>query len=170
MKKNLLTILILALLVVNLVLTSIMMVSVIGANKKTAELVTNIATVMNLELTVPGGEEQVEEVSLADTVVYPLEGSMMIPLSGAGDKQTYIIFDMSLSMNSKNKDYKQYGDTIAEYDGLIKDAVHSVVSTHTEAECREDFESIRAEILQAVQNLFGSDFVYKVAISGVKFG
>ena len=48
MKKNLLSVLILALLVVNIVLTTIMMLSITKTNSKTAELVTNIATVMNL--------------------------------------------------------------------------------------------------------------------------
>lgn len=171
MKKNIMTILILALLIVNLVFTSIMMVSVLKANKQTAQLVSNIATAMNLELSVPGEEEPVEEVSLADTVTYSLDGSMTIPLAASeSGKQTYIIFDMSLLMNSKNKDYKQYGESIADYANVIMDAVNSVVSVHTEAECQNDFESIRAEILQAVQDLFQSDFIYKVAISGVKFG
>ena len=35
MKKNLMTVLILALLVVNIVLTSVMLVSIVGTNKKT---------------------------------------------------------------------------------------------------------------------------------------
>ena len=50
MKKNLLTILILALVIVNLTLTVITMISVTGTNKKTAALVDTIATVLNLEL------------------------------------------------------------------------------------------------------------------------
>ena len=41
MKKNLMTVLILALLVVNIVLTSVMLVSIVGTNKKTAQLVDN---------------------------------------------------------------------------------------------------------------------------------
>lgn len=171
MKKNLLTVLILALLIVNIVLTSIIMVSVISVNKKTAELVNNIATAMNLEWTVPGGEEVEETVSLADTAVYPLPESMMIPVNSADGNTIYIIFDLSLSMDSTNKDYKEYGENVSAggYDSLIADTVNSVVGSHTEEECRSDFESIRAEILQAIQDLFGSKFIYKVNISGVKF-
>lgn len=52
------TVLILALLVVNIVLTSVMLVSIVGTNKKTAQLVDNITTAMNLELTVPGMKKQ----------------------------------------------------------------------------------------------------------------
>ena len=44
------------------------------------------------------------------------------------------------------------------------------VSAHTEDECREDMEGLKEEILKSVQDLFQSDFIYKVAISGVKFG
>ena len=159
MKKNLMTVLILALLVVNIVLTSVMLVSIVGTNKKTAQLVDNITTAMNLELT--------------DTEVYNIADSMTIPLkSEAGAKQDYIMFDVSLSINKKHKDYKTYGssDTLASYENLIKDAITATVSAHTEDECREDMEGLKEEILKSVQDLFQSDFIYKVAISGVKFG
>jgi len=169
MKKNLFTVLILALLIVNIVLTGIMMVSVTSTNKKTAELVTNIATAMKLELTVPGTEEE-EVISLADTEVYNFSGSMTIPLKTENDKQSYIMFDVALSMNMKHEDYEIYKDTIADRETLIEDAITSVVGSYTQSECRADFEGLKAEILQAVQNLFQSDFIYSVAISEIKFG
>lgn len=167
MKKNLLTVLILALLIVNLILTSVMMVSVMGTNKKTSRLVGDIATVLNLELTEPGQEQAQEEVSLADTETYDLTGTMTIPLADGG----YILFDVSLSMNKKHKDYKQYGgENIKERESLIKDKINSVVTERTEEQCRGDMEGLKADILQGVQELFGSDFIYNVGISGVKFG
>lgn len=172
MKKNMLTVLILALLIVNLVLTSVLMVSVMGTNQKTSELVNNIATVMRLELTQPG--EQGQEISLEDTAVYNLT-TMTIPLANDpsaqdGGVQRYIQFDAALSMNMNSDGYKTYGETIADRESLVKDAISSVVSAHTESECRADLEGLKAEILQAVQNLFQSDFIYQVAISEVKFG
>ena len=57
MKKNLISIVILALLIVNIVLTSIMMFSVMSTNKKTAALVGDVAAAISLELgTGEGGE------------------------------------------------------------------------------------------------------------------
>ena len=50
MKKNLLSIIILALLVVNIVLSAIMMISVTSASKKTAALVSDISTIIGLEI------------------------------------------------------------------------------------------------------------------------
>ena len=81
MKKNLLSVLILVLLLVNIALTTVMMISVTGTNKKTADLVTSIATVLNLELYKPG-EESASEVSLTDTETYVMT-EMMIPLSAS---------------------------------------------------------------------------------------
>ena len=170
MKKNLLTVLILALSIVNIVLTSIMMFSVMGTNKKTASLVGNIATVLNLELKQPGEEELPPPVSLADTQVHNLTGSMTIPLADEGNGPAYMVCDVALSMNKKHSDYKTYGETISESESLIKDAIISVVTEHTESECRNNLDGLKTEILEAVQQLFDSDFIYNVAISDVKFG
>lgn len=175
MKKNLLTIVILALLVVNIILTSIMMFSVMGTNKKTAELVTNIATALNLELTVPGEEEEII-VSLADTHVLNLTDKLTVPLkvevnaNGEQQAQKYMLFSAALAMNTKHDDYETYSETIAEYEQLIKSAISDVVSSHTETEYRSDPEALYEEMLEAVQDLFQSDFIYDVAINDVKIG
>ena len=169
MKKNLLTVLILALLIVNIVLTSIMMFSVMSTNRKTADLVTNIATALNLELTVPG-QEEVEPISLENTQVYAIEEVLTIPLKSDGEKTTYMLFKIAFSMNTEHDDYRTYGETIAERKSLIEDTVRTVVMSHTEIECRNDIEGLKAEILKSVQDLFQSDFIYNVAINDVKFG
>lgn len=70
LKKNLLSIIILALLVVNLVMTAIMMFSVINVSNKNAKLVGDIAAVLSIET--GSGEDSAEEetVSIDDTDVY----------------------------------------------------------------------------------------------------
>lgn len=173
MKKNLLTVLILALLMVNIVLTSVMMFSMMSTNNKTAKLVNHILTALNLELGTPGeGDQDQEGVPLENIAVYNITGSMTIPLAMAeGGKQQYIVFDVSLSMNTKNPDYKKYGDaeSMSARESLIKDAITSVVTSHTRDECRGNFEGLKEEILQSIQKLFGSNFIFDVGISGVKY-
>lgn len=180
MKKNLLSILILVLLIVNIALTAVMMISVTGTNKKTAELVTSIATVMNLELYSPGGVS-VADVPLSETDTYDLS-DLMIPLAISttvnqdgelvSSKQSYIVFTLSLFQNTKHDDYKTLGGetNITVYESQIKDVVNTVVGSHTLEECQNDFDSIREEILQEIQHLFGSNFIYKIGISGVTYG
>lgn len=169
MKKNMLTVLILALLIVNIVLTSVMMFSVLGTNKKNAELVSNIATVLNLELTGPGEEKKAAEIPLSQAIVHDIDGAMTIPLRSDDGKDHYIVFNISFQLDTKHKDYKTYGETISDKDSLIKDQISDVVSVYTANECKEDFEGLKAKILNAVQDLFKSDFIYKVAISEVKY-
>ena len=71
MKRNLLSIIILALLVVNIVLSAIMMVTVSSASKKTAALVADISTIIGLEIDgLPQGESVKTAPSMADTAVY----------------------------------------------------------------------------------------------------
>ena len=91
MKKNLISVIMLALLIVNIVLTAIMMFSVAPASKKTSALVDNIATALNLELS-SGTEGAAEEVvSMADTETYSFAENMTIPLkkSEGDDKVHY---------------------------------------------------------------------------------
>lgn len=183
MKKNMLSIIILALLLVNIILTAVMMFNVTSTNKKVADLVGNIALALNLELTPPGQEGAAEAVSLADTQVYAIASSMTMPLApeivtdanGRQEtKQGYMICNVSLSMNTKNKDFKKNGtdEAMAEREELIKDAIFTVVSRHTASEIQADagLEGLKAEILAAVQELYQSDFIYKVSISEVKYG
>ena len=59
MKKNLLSVLILALMIVNVAISVITMISITGTNKKTAALVDTIATVLNLELRVQASRLQI---------------------------------------------------------------------------------------------------------------
>lgn len=178
MKKNLLSVLVLVLVVVNIVMSAVMMISVIGTNKKTAELITSIATVLNLELYRPGGTADVD-VPLSDIAVYEMTG-FMIPLakekvvnadgSVTDGKQAYFGFDLTLQMNSKHADYNSYGTNIDERKTLLQDVVESVISSHTLTECQDDFDSIKDELLQAIQSFFGSDFVFQISVYSKKFG
>lgn len=168
MKKNLISIVILALLVVNIVLSSITLLSVSGTNRKTAALVTDIAAAINLDL---GGQTEEEKqevtVSMADVVTYDIT-DLTVPLKkGENDeKEHYAMLSVTLSMNSKDKDYKTYGDLSAR-ESLIKGEINDAVSQHTADEARENSHAIEEEILQRVQAMFDSRFIYDVTFSSI---
>lgn len=169
MKKNLLSVLILVLLVVNIILSVVMMVSVVGTNKKTGELITSIASVLKIELYNPGGVA-VTDVPMSDTEVYNML-QLMVSVVKADGKQGYIIMDLGLQQNKKHKDYKKLGgeEKIAAYDSVIKDTINSVISRHTQEEFQQDTEGVREELLKEIQELFGSDFIYRISISNIKY-
>lgn len=167
MKKNLLSILILALLIVNLIMTCISTFSVMSTNKKTAAVIENIATVMNIELAVPEGEEGgKEEVSMADTALQPLTDEMTILLAKGSDGQShYALVKVALSMNTKSEGYETYGATIADNEPLIKSIINEVIGGYTADEVQARTDEIKQKILDQLEERFESDFIYDVAFS-----
>ena len=168
MKRNLLSIIILALLVVNIVLSAIMMVSVSSASKKTAALVSDISTIIGVEINgLPQSDVVGTTVSMADTAVHNIEGDMTIPLKKGEEDTTdhYAVGSVSLSLDTKHADYKQYSETMSDMDGIIKDIIYSVMAKYTVDEARSDAEPIKAEILERIQERFDSTFIYSVSFN-----
>ena len=169
MKKNMLSILILALLVVNIVLTAIMMFSVTGTAKKTSALIDDITAAINLELKNQAATTTtatVLDVPIENVQTYPISTELTIPLAkGADGKPHYYLVAVSLSMDTQHADYKKLNATVAAQEDLIKGEIISVIGSHTLEEMQEDVDSVRMEILQRIQTLFDSKFIFNVTFT-----
>ena len=169
MKKNMISILILALLIVNIVLTAIMMFSVTGTAKKTSALIDDISAAINLDLknqsaTSTGPVKA--DVSIENTEVFAIGEEMTIPLAKGADGQPhYYLVAVSLSLNTKHEDYKKLQPTVATQVDLIKGEIISVISSHTLEEVEMDADAVRMEILQRIQTLFDSQFIFNVTFT-----
>jgi len=173
MRKNLLSVIILALVVVNIVMTAFMMFTVIPANKKTMTLVGNVASAMQLELTDPNLAGTVEEqaVSVEDTQTYDIEDQMTISLRrGDEDKDHYAVVSVSLCMNTKSEDFKLYGEDVANKESMIKNEINDAIGslTYEESQAMTTAE-IQDLVLENVQKMYGSDFIYKVVFRDIMF-
>jgi flagellar FliL protein len=162
-----LSIIILALLVVNIVLSAIMMVTVSSASKKTASLVADISTIIGLEIDgLPQSDVTSSKPTMADTAVYNISDELTIPLKAGEDgKSSYAMGNVSLSMDTTNADYSTYSDTMSDREGLIKDVIFDVMGKYTVAEIQADTQSVKDEILERIQELFDSDFIYGVSFN-----
>ena len=168
MKKNLLSILILALVLVNLVLNIVMIFSVLPAANKTNKMVTQICSILDIELA--ADEEESAKVSMDKLSVYELsEGATMtMNFKGGEDgKAHYLVTSVSISMNTENEGYKKYGATISEKESIIKGEINNVVSSYTMEEYQVDAAGIREEIVRNLQEMFDSDFIVDVTFSDV---
>ena len=163
MKKNLLSILILALLVVNLVMTSILMFTMTGTTNKTSKLVTDIASVLKLELETD--EEAGDTViPIGDRDVFDIADKMTITLlPGEDGKAHYYIVAVSLSMNTKHKDYKALKDEVVSKESIIKSTINEVISGYTYEQAVVSQEDMKNMILLKIQELFNSDFIFEVS-------
>ena len=68
-------------------------------------------------------------------------------------------------MDKTNKDYETYSPTLESKEGLITDIIFSVFGSHTMDEAKSNPEVLKSEILQKIQELFGSDFIYGVSFN-----
>ncbi|NLL76184.1 MAG: flagellar basal body-associated FliL family protein [Clostridiales bacterium] len=171
MNKNLLSILILGLLIVNIVLTSIMMFSVIGASKRTTDLVTDIASVLQLELGEAGEEET---VPLSQTEVHNIAEPMTVTLKSSEDGNThYCLVAVALSLNTKADGYKEFGneESMTSYEPLITGEIIDVIGSYTmdDLTTSDAQNEAKKEILRRIQRMFDSKFVYNVSFSDIKF-
>lgn len=173
MKKNLLSIIILALLIVNIVMNAIMMFTVLPANKKTVELVGDVAAAMNLELSDPvlAGAAAEQVVGVEDTVTYDIADQMTISLrKGEDGKDHYAVVSVSLCMNTKDEDYGTYGSTVAEKESMIKNEINDAIGSlsYDEAMAMTTSE-IQEAVLTKVQTMYASKFVYKIVFRNIMF-
>ncbi len=176
MKKNLLTILILALLVVNLAMTGFLTFSVMSTNYMIANLVSDIAAVLELEagggVGTGGGSfgKTAADISVADSAFYEISGDseMTIELAKSEDgKSHYAIVDLVLSMNKNHEDYATYGtdEQLGAMKGKMQSIIQGVVSSYTIDTAKSSEKEIRAAILEKLQEMYNSDFIYDISFS-----
>lgn len=172
MKKNLMSVIILALVFVNLVLTGIIMFSTVSANRKTVALVNSIASVLDLELNNGAGAvaEETVTVAVTDSQVYDIADAMTIALRPSEDgSDHYAVCEVSFSLNTKNDDYKTYQPLLAERESKIKSEIIDVIGSYTKEEAVNNVAGLQKDILDRVQKLFDSDFIYEAYFRDIKF-
>ena len=170
MKKNLISVIILALLIVNIALTSVMLFSVTSTNKATADMVMRIAGAMDMELSSADGTAFTPVVPIENIASYDIADTMTIRLKQDEDgAEHYIMIAVTLSMDKEHEDYKEYGESLTDRESLIKSEIINVIGQYTMAEAQADEAGMKQAILESIQNMFGSDFIFRVDFRDVKY-
>lgn len=168
MKKNLVSIIILALTIVNTVLLFIIMLSTTGAIRNINSIVGDVATVLSLELESEDVADEISAVPIEDVVLHNIADDMIIPIKTGEDGENHFVqLKISFMLNSKHDDYSKYSKVIADKDPIIKDAVIGVFATKSVEEVTNEQKKIKKEILENVQAIFGSEFIFDVSFSEI---
>lgn len=172
MKKNLITVIILALVVVNLVLTAVLTITIVPETQKANELITKVCSAIDLDLQA-GDTAGSLSIDVADMTDYAVNsgGQLTINLADNGDGNLhYAVLSVSLSLDSKNEDYATYnsGD-LKSQDNIISDTIKTVVASHTIDDMRNNEEGVKEEILEKLQTLFKSSFIVRVNFSSATY-
>ena len=168
MKKNMLTVIILALCLVNTILSALIVFVVVPTSQRTDKLITQVASVINLELEGEGASK----VDIASIEAYKVEEkkTMNLKMSENG-KEHYAVMDyVSLSINMESEDYARLQPLLATQNSAIMDIVDSVMSRYTYEEAINNREQMKEEILEELKRHFGSlDFVIGVTLGNLLF-
>ncbi len=168
MKKNLITVVILALVLANLILTAILTITILPETKKANELITQVCSAINLELESGSVTSDVSSVPIDQLATYNIADSMTINLKDGGDgKDHYAVITVSLFMNTESDGYKAFGETMEEKKDMIMSEITSVVSGFTYEEFKADQQGVQDAIVADLQKLFDSDFIIGVGFPTV---
>ena len=169
MKKNLITVMTLALVVMNLVLTVILTITILPETKKANELITKVCSAIDLDLE-SGSATSSANIPIDQIDVYDIEDQQTINLKSSGDgKEHFAVITVSISMDKKNKDYKDLQPEVENKVELIKGEINNIVSQYTIDEIKNNQSAVQNEILKDLQKMFGSDFIVAVGFPTAQY-
>lgn len=183
MKKNLLSIIILALLIVNLGMTGFMMLSVMTTNSQTAKLISDIAAALELEAN--GGESggfsgsASGTVAVTDMTTWGFTGDedkIIVTLKpGADGKSHLMVVEAVFSLNTASPDYATLGteEKLASMKSLVKAKINDTLAQYSIEELQNaesgTLELATEQILENVQEMFNSNFIYDLNFSSILY-
>lgn len=169
MRKNLLSVIILALCLVNLVLNALMVFVFVPTMKKTDNLITEIAAILNLELEQRKGDDgEIIGPDLANAMNYALSETTTINLKNDGTGVNhYAIIGISVSLDGSAKDYKTVSEKLTQTESWVFDETRSAVSEYTYAEINdaEIQKIVKKDITKRLQERYQTTSIFDVSFS-----
>lgn len=164
MKKNLITVIILALCVVNLILNIMLVFVCMPSAKKTNNLIDEIASVLNLELESDNGTPSVK---LENIATYNVEAQVVNLKDDGSGTSHYVQMGLTLELDKSSDDYEALNTVLTEGEGAVFDEARNVVQNYTyeEVSDQETQDKIKEQILKKLQQKYGTQCIYSVSFS-----
>ncbi len=168
MRKNILTIIIMAIVLINTILTGLLIFTIVPSANRTNKLVNKVASIVDLELESPDSDE----LTVLDIVKHEIDGELTINLKkGADGKAHYALLSVTLSLNSKHKDYAELSEKVGDFDSDIEEFVNLEFSNYTMDEIlnnkQEVKDEVKEKVLAKISDLFQSDFIINISFGNI---
>lgn len=168
MKKNILTIVIMAATLINLILSVVLVFSVMPAMNKTGNLVDKVASIIDLEI---DAKEEEEEYTIDDLVPYNIdyEKSLKINLQrDPGDESGsahYAIFDgIVVSFNQNAEDYSKISESVQTADVYVQDIVKETIGEYSLSTI--DQTKIKQQAVKKIQEKYNTKCIVEISLKG----
>lgn len=171
MKKNILTIIILALGVINLVLTAVVIFVCVPSANRTNNLINQVSSIIDLELESVEEEEKISPTDLQSYEIASENGTLTLNLAASADGKEHWgqLDSVTLYMNTKADDYTKLSATLETKKNKILEIVRDVINTYTYENAKNGREKIKSEVLKAVQEDFDSKFIVDLTFDNLRF-
>ena len=165
MKKNILTIVIMAATLINVILSAVLVFSVMPAMNKTSNLVDKVASVIDLEIEDANAEEQ--EYTMDDLDPYQKTHDTAVNINmkkEAGDDANHYaqLAGFTVSFNKKAEDYSKISEAIRTNDVYVDDIVRETISSYTASSF--DRKKVPTEIVKKIQEKYNTKVVVEVSL------
>lgn len=170
MKRNILTIIILALSILNMVLTAIIVFSVVPNVKKTNNLIDQVAKIINLDLEAQNGNEKVITAEELDN--FDLSEELIINLKKDADsnKERYVVISkISLSLYKGTTNYGKAKEKIEAATSNIYDVIRKTFSDYSTDGAKANEETIKNLIKSTLNEKYGDDLVQDIAFGSMVY-
>jgi flagellar FliL protein len=165
MKKNLITVLILAISIINLVFNILLVFVFMPSATKTNKLITDIAEVLDIEI---ASQEGISNVSfdVADLASFELEQGNPINLADDGSGTSHVLqYGLTLNLDSTADDYSKVNSSLESSTAMVYDLTRDIIAKYTYAEVKdvEVQKQIKEELLTELRETFGTVCIYSVS-------
>ena len=167
MKKSMLNVIILALVLVNLVLTVILTFSLVSTNKKTNSLINKVAQIIDLD--VAGGVSNnnsstgsgIENVSYID--IKNNDSTDIIVSYVDNGKTRYAVLSVSVGLNSK--DYSTVSTSVDNGMKVLVNKITNEANKYTYSTISANKSTMETDLLKEFQELFKTETIQSVLIN-----
>ena len=170
MKKSMLNVIILALVLINLVVTSFLTFSLVSTNNKTNTLISKVASIIDLE--VAGGltsEEATTGSGSIDSTEYidvTNNDDTKITVSYSdGGKTHYAVFTCSLAVNNQHKDYATKLTSINNGMKAMVNEITNEALKFSYDQLASNKSAIEGDLLTTFKDMFQTDMITSVMIT-----
>lgn len=161
MKKNLMTVIILAMVFANFVLTAIMMFTIVPTTQKANELITRVCEAIDLELN-SGAATGLSNLPIDQIATYNVSAGEKMTINLAGG-DNYALVAVALSVNKESERYKEATTTIlTDQEAIIKNTINQIIRQYTKDEFLENSQEVQDEICKSLQKTYGADYIVGV--------
>ena len=168
MKKNIFSVIITALTVINVVLTAILFFVMLPTFNKTNNLLTNVASVLNIELDADNPANADSNYKLSDLESIPVtwesESTYNLKTDTDGKACFAQLKGYTLYLNKNADDFDDVKEMLTADTAQITSIISSVIEKHTYAEASQDL--VQKETLEEIEKLLDSKVVVRIALDG----